>query len=71
MPDNRRTRLYRVSGHAVSGVNWRHTRFAEDVPQAHVCGLCGTIPASTVLLPCSHLLCEPCRGRKHRLVVSP
>lgn len=61
MPDNRRTRLHRVSGHGVSGVNWRLTRFAEDVPDAHVCCLCGTIPPSTVLLPCAHLLCEPCR----------
>lgn len=51
-----------MSGHAVSGVNWRPTRFAEDVPQAHVCRVCGTIPASTVLLPCAHMLCEPCRG---------
>ncbi|KAH6922720.1 hypothetical protein HPB50_018336 [Hyalomma asiaticum] len=61
MPDNRRTRVHRVSGHGVSGVNWRPTRFAEDVPAAHVCCLCGTIPSSTVLLPCAHLLCEPCR----------
>lgn len=61
MPDNRRTRVHRVSGHGVSGVNWRPTRFAEDVPAAHVCCLCGTIPPSTVLLPCAHLLCEPCR----------
>ncbi|XP_075525298.1 uncharacterized protein LOC142557385 [Dermacentor variabilis] len=63
MPDQRRPKLYRVRGHAVGGVNWRPTRFAEDVPQAHVCCLCGTIPARTVLLPCAHLLCEPCHGR--------
>nr|XP_054924703.1 TNF receptor-associated factor 6-like isoform X2 [Dermacentor andersoni]XP_054924704.1 TNF receptor-associated factor 6-like isoform X2 [Dermacentor andersoni] len=62
MPDQRRARLYRVRGHAVGGVNWRPTRFAEDVPQAHVCCLCGTISPSTVLLPCAHLLCEPCHG---------
>lgn len=60
MPDQGRTRLYRVRGHAVGGVNWRPTRFAEDVPQAHVCFLCGMIPSSMVLLPCAHLLCEPC-----------
>ncbi|XP_037273040.2 uncharacterized protein LOC119164946 [Rhipicephalus microplus] len=71
MPDNRRTRLYRLSGHAIGGVNWRRTRFAEDVPQTHVCCLCGTIPASTVLLPCSHLLCEPCREGSAGLGTGP
>ncbi|KAL3207289.1 hypothetical protein MRX96_010309 [Rhipicephalus microplus] len=74
MPDNRRTRLYRLSGHAIGGVNWRRTRFAEDVPQIHVCCLCGTIPASTVaasLLP-SAVRTVPRRERRtgHRPVVS-
>lgn len=44
-----------------AGVNWRPTRFAEDVPSWSVCALCRVVAKSSVLLPCSHVLCEPCR----------
>uniref|UniRef100_G3MRE6 RING-type domain-containing protein n=1 Tax=Amblyomma maculatum TaxID=34609 RepID=G3MRE6_AMBMU len=46
----------------VAGVNWRPTRFADDVPPWSVCSLCRVVAMSSVLLPCSHILCEPCRG---------
>ncbi|XP_077495619.1 uncharacterized protein LOC144106656 [Amblyomma americanum] len=51
----------------VAGVNWRPTRLAEDVPGNRVCGLCRTISKQTVLLPCSHSLCESClRASVHK-----
>ncbi|KAK8782576.1 hypothetical protein V5799_016083 [Amblyomma americanum] len=51
--------LHRVR-HLLTGVNWRLTRFVDDVPYYHTCGLCNVIPKKTMLLPCSHVLCEPC-----------
>ncbi|XP_077496202.1 uncharacterized protein LOC144107091 [Amblyomma americanum] len=59
MPGPGQQKMHRLHGH-VAGVNWRPTLFAEDVPHLHVCDLCQMIPKSTVLLPCSHLLCELC-----------
>lgn len=59
MPDLGQGRMHQLHGH-ITGVNWRPALFAEDVPHSHVCGLCQMIPKSTVLLPCSHLLCELC-----------
>ncbi|XP_054919750.1 uncharacterized protein [Dermacentor andersoni] len=56
----RRAKMQRIVGHDVVGVNWRPTRIAEDVPQSRICGLCGVLPNSTVVLPCSHFLCELC-----------
>ncbi|XP_049517331.1 uncharacterized protein LOC125943040 [Dermacentor silvarum] len=56
----RHANLLRIVGHDVVGVNWRPTRLAEDVPQSRICGLCGVLPKSTVVLPCSHFLCELC-----------
>ncbi|XP_075526437.1 uncharacterized protein LOC142558161 [Dermacentor variabilis] len=56
----RRAKMLRIVGHDVVGVNWRPTRIAEDVPQSRICGLCGVLPNSTVVLPCSHFLCELC-----------
>lgn len=51
--------LHRVRHH-VHGVNWRPTRFVDGVPYYHSCGLCNVIPRKTVLLPCSHVLCQSC-----------
>ncbi|XP_077495673.1 uncharacterized protein LOC144106705 [Amblyomma americanum] len=52
--------LYLTRGFA-AGVNWRPTRFAENVPTWSVCALCRVVAKRSVLLPCSHVLCEPCR----------
>ncbi|XP_077495214.1 RING finger protein 151-like [Amblyomma americanum] len=51
--------LHRVR-HLLTGANWRPTRFVDDVPYYHTCGLCNVIPKKTMLLPCSHVLCESC-----------
>lgn len=32
----------------------------DDVPYYHTCSLCKVIPKRTLLLPCSHVLCESC-----------
>ncbi|XP_077496209.1 uncharacterized protein LOC144107095 isoform X2 [Amblyomma americanum] len=53
--------LYRVRGFA-SGLNWRPTRFADDVSQYRTCHMCRVLPRRTALLPCQHSLCEPCHG---------
>lgn len=53
------TPLHRVRHH-VCGANWRPTRFVDDVPYYHSCSLCKVIPRKTVLLPCSHVLCQSC-----------
>ncbi|KAL1470609.1 hypothetical protein MTO96_004560 [Rhipicephalus appendiculatus] len=60
MPDLRR--VHRFRDHAVAGVNWRPTRFVDEVHCTRVCGLCRMIPKRTVLLPCSHVLCQPCHA---------
>ncbi|XP_077517183.1 uncharacterized protein LOC144128010 [Amblyomma americanum] len=53
--------LYRVRGFD-SGLNWRPTRFADDVSQYRTCHMCRVLPRRTALLPCQHSLCEPCHG---------
>nr|XP_054924701.1 uncharacterized protein LOC129383825 isoform X2 [Dermacentor andersoni] len=60
MPDHGGGRVHRFSDHVVAGVNWRPTRFVDEVPSSRVCGLCRMIPKRTVLLPCSHALCQSC-----------
>lgn len=60
MFDAARGSLYLTREFAV-GVNWRPTRFAEDVPLWSVCALCRVVAKSSVLLPCSHVLCESCQ----------
>lgn len=47
--------------HLLTGINWRPTRFVDDVPFYYACGLCKVIPNKTMLLPCSHVLCESCQ----------
>ncbi|KAH7975957.1 hypothetical protein HPB52_006855 [Rhipicephalus sanguineus] len=53
-------RVHRFRDHPIAGVNWRPTRFVEELPTSRVCGLCRMIPTRTVLLPCSHILCQSC-----------
>ncbi|XP_070396410.1 uncharacterized protein [Dermacentor albipictus] len=62
MPDHGRGRVHRFRDHVVSGVNWRPTRFVDEVPSSRVCGLCRMIPKRTVLLPCGHALCQSCHA---------
>ncbi|XP_070376833.1 uncharacterized protein [Dermacentor albipictus] len=62
MPDHGPGRVHRFRDHVVSGVNWRPTRFVDEVPSSRVCGLCLMIPKRTVLLPCSHALCQSCHA---------
>ncbi|KAH8031268.1 hypothetical protein HPB51_014480 [Rhipicephalus microplus] len=52
--------LYQLSD-SVSGANWRPTRFEDEFALSlYACHVCHVIPSSTVLLPCSHSLCENC-----------
>ncbi|XP_049275569.1 uncharacterized protein LOC125760023 [Rhipicephalus sanguineus] len=60
MPDLRR--VHRFRDHAVAGVNWRPTRFVDEVPSLRVCSLCRMIPKRILVLPCSHLLCQSCHA---------
>ncbi|XP_049267269.1 TNF receptor-associated factor 3-like, partial [Rhipicephalus sanguineus] len=60
MPDLRR--VHRFCDHPIAGVNWRPTRFVDEVPTPGVCGLCHMIPKRIVLLPCLHTLCESCQA---------
>nr|XP_050030030.1 uncharacterized protein LOC126526110 [Dermacentor andersoni] len=62
MPDHGRGRVHRFRDHVVAGVNWRPTRFVDEVPSSRVCGLCRVIPKRTVLLPCGHALCQSCHA---------
>lgn len=51
-------------------LEWRRVRFAEPLPKIRVCQLCGVVAAVAKLLPCTHVICEPCeaeaaeKGRK-------
>ncbi|XP_070376830.1 uncharacterized protein [Dermacentor albipictus] len=60
MPDHGRGRVHRFRDHVVAGVNWRPTRFVDDVPSSRVCGLCRMIPKRMVILPCGDALCQSC-----------
>lgn len=65
MPDVRR--VHRFRDHTVVGVNWRPTRFVDEVPSSRVCSLCRMIPKRTLLLPCSHALCQQCHATASRI----
>ncbi|XP_049275563.1 TNF receptor-associated factor 3-like isoform X2 [Rhipicephalus sanguineus] len=60
MPDLQR--VHRFRDYAVAGVNWRPTRFVDEVPSSRVCGLCRMIPKRILVLPCGHVLCQPCHA---------
>ncbi|KAH6921857.1 hypothetical protein HPB50_005418 [Hyalomma asiaticum] len=60
MADHGRPVLHRPCD-TVSGANWRPTRFADELTLVrYACCVCRVIPSTTVLLPCSHALCEQC-----------
>ncbi|XP_037554589.2 uncharacterized protein LOC119431190 isoform X2 [Dermacentor silvarum] len=62
MPDDGRRALHRVCD-SVSGVNWRPTRFADDLMLTrYACCVCHVIPSTTIVLPCCHALCEQCQA---------
>ncbi|KAH6922721.1 hypothetical protein HPB50_018337 [Hyalomma asiaticum] len=44
----------------MTGANWRAMRFYDELPSWRACNLCRVIPKRTVLLPCEHVLCQPC-----------
>ncbi|XP_050031567.2 uncharacterized protein [Dermacentor andersoni] len=53
--------LHRVCD-SVSGVNWRPTRFVDELVAArYACCVCHVIPSTTVVLPCGHALCGQCQ----------
>ncbi|KAH7953440.1 hypothetical protein HPB49_008554 [Dermacentor silvarum] len=57
-----RRALHRVTG-SVRGVNWRPTRFADEVTlNRYACSVCHVLPSKTVTLPCSHGLCGRCQA---------
>ncbi|XP_050031410.3 uncharacterized protein [Dermacentor andersoni] len=61
MPDHGRRALRRVCD-SVSGVNWRPTRFVDELMLTrYACCVCHVIPSTTVVLPCCHALCEQCQ----------
>ncbi|XP_049275566.1 uncharacterized protein LOC119407289 isoform X6 [Rhipicephalus sanguineus] len=60
MPDLQR--VHRFRDYAVAGVNWRPTRFVDEVPSSRVCGLCCMIPKRILVLPCGHVLCQSCHA---------
>ncbi|KAL1478344.1 hypothetical protein MTO96_035083 [Rhipicephalus appendiculatus] len=61
MPDRvGRQTLHRLCD-SVSGANWRPTRFEDELTLSrYACCVCHVVPSATVLLPCSHSLCEQC-----------
>ncbi|XP_075525167.1 TNF receptor-associated factor 5-like isoform X3 [Dermacentor variabilis] len=61
MPDHGRRALHRVCD-SVSGVNWRPTRFVDELMLTrYACCVCHVIPSTTVVLPCCHAICEQCQ----------
>ncbi|KAL1433730.1 hypothetical protein MTO96_012264 [Rhipicephalus appendiculatus] len=61
-PPNDPRRMHRFRDHPIEGVNWRLTRFVDEVPSSGVCGLCRMIPKRIVMLPCLHTLCQSCKA---------
>ncbi|KAH6922687.1 hypothetical protein HPB50_017877 [Hyalomma asiaticum] len=61
MPDREGLRALHRHCESVSGANWRPTRFQDESTLSRcACSVCHVIPSTTVMLPCSHLLCEQC-----------
>ncbi|KAH6944906.1 hypothetical protein HPB50_006149 [Hyalomma asiaticum] len=51
---------YKLTGFDDDFLELRHVSFAEPMPTIRVCVICGVVPPSTMLLPCSHALCSMC-----------
>ncbi|KAH6921732.1 hypothetical protein HPB50_004381 [Hyalomma asiaticum] len=61
MPDRGGLRAVHRLCDSVCGANWRPTRFEDESMLSRLaCCVCHVIPSTTVMLPCSHLLCEQC-----------
>ncbi|KAL1475969.1 hypothetical protein MTO96_036884 [Rhipicephalus appendiculatus] len=61
MPDRPGHRALHRLCDSVNGVNWRPTRFEDELTLSrYACCVCHVLPSTTVLLPCSHSLCEQC-----------
>ncbi|KAH9359671.1 hypothetical protein HPB48_007980 [Haemaphysalis longicornis] len=45
------------------GLDWRPTVFVNGISPNRVCSACGLVPSSIALLPCRHVLCQPCHDR--------
>ncbi|KAL1478346.1 hypothetical protein MTO96_035085 [Rhipicephalus appendiculatus] len=61
MPDRGRRQALHQLCDAGSGANWRPTRFEDErTVKQYACCVCHVIPNTTVLLPCSHILCQQC-----------
>ncbi|KAL1479820.1 hypothetical protein MTO96_051548 [Rhipicephalus appendiculatus] len=61
MPDRGGRQTLHQLCDAVSGANWRPTRFEDErTVKQYSCCVCHVIPNTTVLLPCSHILCQQC-----------
>ncbi|KAL1478345.1 hypothetical protein MTO96_035084 [Rhipicephalus appendiculatus] len=61
MPDLGERRALHPLCDSVSGANWRPTLFVDELTLSrYACCVCHVIPSTTVLLPCSHSLCELC-----------
>lgn len=43
-----------------SEIDWRPVHFVEPLPSYRVCSACGLVPKTAALLPCRHVLCQPC-----------
>ncbi|XP_037530146.1 uncharacterized protein LOC119407307 [Rhipicephalus sanguineus] len=55
MPDT----TYLLCGFA-SGLDWRPIGFKQRLQTTRVCRLCGVVPQSIAVLPCTHFLCDSC-----------
>ncbi|XP_054924774.2 uncharacterized protein [Dermacentor andersoni] len=44
----------------------RRVSFAEPMPAARLCGVCGLLPSLTLVLPCGHVFCESCKSQIER-----
>ncbi|XP_037530118.1 uncharacterized protein LOC119407288 [Rhipicephalus sanguineus] len=64
MPNLRR--VHRFRDHPTAGVNWRPTRFVDEVPSSYVCNFCLMVPKRILLLPCGHTLCKSCHAANSR-----
>ncbi|XP_077490207.1 uncharacterized protein LOC144101074 [Amblyomma americanum] len=58
----RRGSLQTVFGFG-GGIDWRPTCFVNPFPSNRVCSVCGLVPPTAAMLPCRHLLCQPCYDR--------
>ncbi|KAH9359670.1 hypothetical protein HPB48_013054 [Haemaphysalis longicornis] len=45
------------------GLDSRPTVFVHGISPNRVCSACGLVPSAIALLPCRHVLCQPCHDR--------